>query len=183
MGSRSTTAMHATSARRQRKRKPRLFVWSWGQQGWKKDCLNDETYQPQFLVCLPLAQRDSLPHALFGWSLLPVLAILLTNPSSPKCFCLLKCVQNSCHCCRWASTTGTKAARTASCTRGTRSTSRQTTGGLKMASTEHFFTAYYIDLSPLSVIRLTGRLMDTSNLLTEAEKQVKKKLDHAFCIF
>ena len=44
-------------------------------------------------------------------------------------------------------------------------------------------TTCYIDLSPLSVIRLTGRLTDTSNLLTEAEKQVKKKLDNDFCIF
>ena len=46
-----------------------------GATGLEKDCLDDETYQPQFLVCLPLAQRDSLPHALFGWSLLPVLAM------------------------------------------------------------------------------------------------------------
>ena len=30
-------------------------------------------------------------------------------------------------------------------------------------------------LSPLKVTRLTGRLMDTSNLLTETEKQVNKK--------
>ena len=61
-------------------------------EGANKYCLNDETYQPQFLVCLPMAQRCSLPHALLGIFSNPANHIHLH--SSTKCFCLSKSVQN-----------------------------------------------------------------------------------------
>ena len=90
----------------------------------------------------------------------------------PSVFASLKSVQNSSHCCRWASTTGTKAVRTTSCIRGIRITSKQMTGDHKNKIWNSMgIVPWYI---PLKFIRLTGRLMDTSNLLTEAEKQAKK---------
>ena len=127
-----------------------LFVFKCTTQGsrrCKKDCLNDETYQPQFLAGLPLAQWGSLPHALFGSCPLLLWRYHTSNPAHhiPLLPSLLPKVSKIP--CRWASTTGTKAARTTSCTRGTRSTSRQMTGGQKrsqMIAWTNFSTTYVL---------------------------------------
>ena len=81
-----------------------LFVCKCTTQGsrrCKKDCLNDETYQPQFLAGLPLAQWGSLPHALFGSC--PILLCWYYTSSQNlhiislfyQVCCLLKSQQNS----------------------------------------------------------------------------------------